>query len=66
MLKGFNIPSIRIVKIDDEIIGLIYYELYLDEKYEGRYPDYSSLSRRIDMMISEECLSHEAEGKHYD
>lgn len=66
MMKGFNIPSIRIVKVYDELIKLVYYELFIDEKWEGRYPDYSSLIRRIDMMISEECLSHDPEGKHYD
>lgn len=66
MLTGFDIPRIRIVKVDDPLLGLIYYELYIDQKYEGRYPGYDSLIRRIEMLISEMCLAAIPEVKNYD
>lgn len=65
-MKGFDIPKIRIVKVDDPLLGLIYYELFIDEKSEGRYPSYDSLIRRIEMMISEMCLEAVPEVKKYD
>ena len=65
-MTGFDIPKIRIVKVDDPLLGLIYYELFIDGIYEGRYPGYDSLIRRIEMMISEICLSADPEVKKYD
>lgn len=66
MLTGVDIPRIRIVKVHDLSLGLIYYELYIDQKYEGRYPGYDSMIRRIEMLISEICLTTEPEVKNYD
>lgn len=54
---GLKIPVIKVNKIINDDLAVIYYELYFDDKLEGRYQSVSSVVWRIGLMISEEALA---------
>lgn len=56
-----NIPGIKIKKIVNDDLSVIYYELFFNDKSEGKYQSVSSLVWRIGLMISEEALSVDVE-----
>lgn len=56
---NLNIPGIKIKKIINDDLSVIYYELYFNDKLEGRYQSVSSIIWRIGLMISEEALAVE-------
>lgn len=51
-----NIPIIQIKRVIDDNLSIVYYELWLNGKFEARYPDYNSLTWRIGLIISEEIM----------
>lgn len=57
-----NIPDISIKKIINNDLSVIYYELYFNDKLEGRYQSVSSITWRIGLMVSEEALAVDIEG----
>ena len=56
-----NIPGIKIKKIVNDDLSVIYYELFFNEQSEGKYQSVSSLVWRIGLMISEEALAVDVE-----
>lgn len=56
-----NIPTIKVKRVFNQDYSCTYYELYLNDKYEGRYQSISSINWRIGLMISEEAMSVEVE-----
>lgn len=56
-----NIPGIKIKKIINDDLSVIYYELFFNDHSEGRYQSVSSLVWRIGLLISEEALAVDVE-----
>ena len=54
-----DIPSISIYKCHDDSLNIVYYELYLNRQYEGRYQTISDIHWRIGLILSELALSSE-------
>lgn len=54
-----NIPIIQVKKIFNDNFNIIYYELYLNGKIEGRYQSISDIHWRIGLILSESSLSAE-------
>ena len=51
-----NIPRIQVKKVINADYDCIYYELYLNDKYEGRYQSISDINWRLGLILSEEAL----------
>ena len=54
-----NIPTIQVKKIYNADYSCTYYELFLDDKYEGRYQSINDIHWRIGLILSEQALSIE-------
>ena len=56
-----DIPDIDINKVYDDNFNIIYYDLFLNGNYEGRYQSISDIHWRIGLILSEQALSAEVE-----
>lgn len=52
-----NIPLIKIKYVYNADYQCIYYELYLNDKYEGRYQTINDVNWRIGLILTEEALA---------
>lgn len=51
-----NIPRIQVKKVINADYDCIYYELYLNNNYEGRYQSINDINWRLGLILSEEAL----------
>ena len=51
-----SIPEFKIIKVTDDNFKIIYYELYINDQFEGRYDRISSVNWRISQLITEASL----------
>ena len=51
-----HIPRIQVKKVYNADYNCIYYELYLNDKYEGRYKDINDVNWRVELILTEEAL----------
>lgn len=61
-MGSFNwlrIPFFSIKKVYNDDLKIIYYELYLNHSYEGRYNTVEALNYRISLIITDEAISTE-------
>ncbi len=56
-----NIPKIQVKKVFNEDYFCTYYELYLNDKYEGRYESISSVNWRLSLILTELAVYTEVE-----
>ena len=56
MKAYLTIPSIQVIKVFNDDYDCIYYELWLNNQYEGRYQSISDINWRIGLILSEEAL----------
>lgn len=54
-----KIPNIKVYKCHDNDLGVIFYELYLNSSFEGRYPSISEIHWRLGIILSEQALTAE-------
>ena len=54
-----SIPTIKIYKCHDDTFSIIFYELYLNGKYEGRYQSISDIHWRLGLILTEASLTTE-------
>ena len=54
-----NIPTVKIKKVFIDNYNCTYYELYLNDKYEGRYQYMNDIHWRLGLILSEQALLSE-------
>lgn len=56
---SLKIPTIQIDKTYDDNLNIIYYALYLNSNFEGRYQSISDINWRLGLILSEQALTAE-------
>jgi len=58
-----DIPKIQVKKVFNEVYVCTYYELYLNDNYEGRYESISSVNWRLSLILTELAVYTDTTGK---
>lgn len=59
VVNQLTLPTIQIYKCHDDTFSIVFYELFLNGSYEGRYQSISDIHWRLGLILSEQALSTE-------